>query len=418
VTTTTRTIVVMNAGRSTVRGDVFTWPGEENAYTVEIDRVGAADAFVRVLRDGGESEVRPVQAPDVRTAVALVLDTLDGLGVKPSAMGHRVMHGGEKFTDSARLTDDVISEIRKCVPLAPLHNPAALDVIELARVRHPDVVHVAVFETAFHQTLPREAFLYALPREHYDEARIRRYGFHGTSHRYVAERAAVFFGRPPSSLRLITLHLGRSSSACAVDGGKSVDTSMGMTALEGLPSSTRSGDVDPSVVLQLARTLGIDATEKLLQEQSGMFAVSRGVKDMRDLEKRAAEGDAEAELAIRMFTRRVRKQVGAYAALMGGIDGVVFTGSIGEHSARVRREVCEGLVAFGVVINDRRNESAAATGERDLAGLDSRARILVIPTAVARAVATDTYKIAFNKTADEMRPTALVKPRPLAASRP
>ena len=393
-----RTLAVVNCGSSSVKLDVFFMPSEDNPLSVMVERVGKPGTRLVLHRAsaGGapeHDESRDVDVMDPAAAVALVLDTVAAAGFIPDAVGHRVVHGGERFTDSALVDDEVLAQIEACVPLAPLHNPANLAGIATARARLPSVPHVAVFDTAFHQTLPPEAFLYALPRRLHEEQGVRRYGFHGTSHRYVTERAARFFGREAGSLNLITLHLGNGCSACAIARGVSVDTSMGMTPLEGLVMGTRSGDVDPAVVLRLARQLGVDEAERLLNEDSGLLGLSGRSQDMRDLEKAAAAGDAPADLAVRIFARRVAKTVGGYAALLGDVDAVIFTGGIGEHSARVRREACAGLRVMGALLDERKN-SSDLRGERDLASSDSRVRILVIPTDEELSIAHQTVALA------------------------
>jgi acetate kinase len=345
------------------------------------------------MRVPDQKESRDCDAGDVRKAVGLAIDEVTAAGFAPELVGHRVVHGGDKFSDSVIVNDEVLAHIRECVPLAPLHNPANLAGIEVARARVPLAPQVAVFDTAFHQTLPPEAYLYALPRTLHVEKNVRRYGFHGTSHRYVAERAAAFFGRSIETLRLVTLHLGNGCSACAIDSGKSVDTSMGMTPVEGLVMGTRSGDVDPAVVLKLARELGVDEAETLLNHKSGLLGLSNGKSnDMRDLEAAAKEGNADAELAIKVFARRAKKTVGAYAAAMGGLDAIVFTGGIGENSVRVRAETCAGLNVLGALLDERKN-ARSDRGERDLASMDSRVRILVIPTDEERAIALDAQRL-------------------------
>ncbi len=393
-----RTIAVVNCGSSSVKLDVFFLPSEDNPLSVLVERVGTAEARLVQKRAsaGGEPEQREehaANAPDSASAVALALDELTRAGFVPDAVGHRVVHGGERFAEAALIDDAVVAAIDACVPLAPLHNPANLAGLAVARARLPNVPHVAVFDTAFHQTLGPEAFLYAIPRALHEQHGIRRYGFHGTSHGYVAERAARFFGRDPTTLNLVTLHLGNGCSACAISRGRSVDTSMGMTPLEGLMMGTRSGDVDPAVVLRLARMHGIDGAERLLLKESGLLGVSRTSHDMRDLEQAAAEGNADADLAVRIFARRVAKVVGSYAVLLGDIDAVIFTGGIGENSRRVRREVCQGLRVLGALLDDRKN-AGDLVGERDLASSDSRVRILVIPTDEERAIAQETARLA------------------------
>ena len=388
-----KTMVVVNCGSSSVKLDVFVLPSEDNPLSVQVERVGKAGTRLVVQRGTETKDGRDVDVKDTAAAVGLALDEVASAGFAVDAVGHRVVHGGEKFSDSVNIDSDVIEEIRRCVPLAPLHNPANLAGIETARARLPLVPHVAVFDTAFHQTLPPEAYLYALPRKLHTESGVRRYGFHGTSHRYVAERSAAFFGRPLTTLRLVTLHLGNGCSACAIDAGKSVDTSMGMTPLEGLVMGTRSGDVDPAVVLRLAREHGVDGAEKLLNNDSGLLGLSKRSHDLRDLEKASKEGDVDATLAIRTFARRARKYVGAYAAVLGGLDAVVFTGGIGENSSRMRREICAGLGVLGALLDDRKNDRSER-GERDLASMDSRVRLLVIPTDEERAIAREALRFA------------------------
>ncbi len=393
-----RTVAVVNCGSSSVKLDVFFLPSEDNPLSALVERVGTAEARLVLKRAsaGGEPEAREeraVSAPDPASAVTLVLDAVAAAGFVPEAVGHRVVHGGERFAEAVLIDDAVLAAIEACAPLAPLHNPANLAGLAVARARLPDVPHVAVFDTAFHQSLAPEAYLYALPRVLHEQHGLRRYGFHGTSHGYVAERAAKFFGRDLSTLNLVTLHLGNGCSACAIAGGRSVDTSMGMTPLEGLVMGTRSGDVDPAVVLRLARMHGIDGAERVLLKESGLLGLSRTSHDMRDLERAAAEGNADADLAVRIFARRAAKVVGAYAVVLGDVDAVIFTGGIGENSARVRREVCQGLRVVGALLDERRN-TGDLQGERDLASSDSRVRLLVIPTDEERAIAQETARLA------------------------
>jgi acetate kinase len=296
-----------------------------------------------------------------------------------SAIGHRVVHGGEQFREPAIIDDTVLDGIRSVASLATLHNAANLAGIELARARWPALPQVAVFDTAFHQTLPPHAFHYALPMDLCQSLGIRRYGFHGTSHRYVARRAAALLGRPLDSLRLITLHLGNGASAAAIDLGRSVDTSMGFTPLEGLMMSTRCGDIDPDIVFHVSRATGhpLDELETLLKSESGLKGVC-GASDMRDVVQMAEAGDARAELALTMFCHRVKKFVGAYFAVLGRVDALVFTAGIGENSAVVRRRVCAGLEQLGIALDDARNESAA--GECAVQRADGAVKVLVIPT--------------------------------------
>ena len=393
---TRQAIVVVNCGSSSVKLDVFDSDAKENPMSASVERVGTKDAIVKV-DVGGKKTEHPLAGEGSADhghddAVAALLEAVSKEGYAPRAVGHRVVHGGEKFTRSVVIDKEVLAEIERCVPLAPLHNPANLMGIAAVTQRLKDVVQVAVFDTAFHATLPPEAYLYAIPRRFHTEQQVRRYGFHGTSHAWVAERAAMYFARPLESLRLVTLHLGNGCSACAIDRGQSVDTTMGMTPLEGLMMGTRSGDVDPAVVLRLARDLGIDQAEHLLNKESGLLGVSGLSHDMRDLVKAADGGNVDADLAIRMFARRVRKTIGALACAMGGLDGMVFTGGIGEHSARVRAAVCDGLRVLGALLHERKN-NASSSAERDLSTMDSRVRILVIPTDEERAIARDVARL-------------------------
>lgn len=375
--------MVVNCGSSSVKLDVFTL-AVANPMGVLLDRVGKPGTR---LTTG--TVTRVVEAADVRAAVGLAINEITAAGFSVELVGHRVVHGGDRFSDSVIIDDAVLQQICVCVPLAPLHNPANLAGIDVARARFPQAPQVAVFDTAFHQTLAPEAYLYAIPRRLHSEG-VRRYGFHGTSHRYGSARAAELLQRPLASLKLVTLHLGSGGAACAIDGGRSVDTSMGMTPLEGLVMGTRSGDVDPAVVLRLARELGVDGADKLLNGESGLLGLSGKSHDMRDLEEAAAGGDSDAELAIKVFTRRVRKTVGGYAAVLGGLDAVVLTGGTGENSVRVRRDICRGLDVVGAVLDDAAN---IGEGERDVATAGSRARLLVIPTDEERASAQDAMRL-------------------------
>jgi acetate kinase len=391
-------IVVVNCGSSSVKLDVFDSEVRQALLSASVERVGTDAAQLSVTmpatkEQAAQEHVEPLAGADHTRAVAALLAAVAARGFTVQAVGHRVVHGGEKLTEAVVVDDAVVAGIEACVPLAPLHNPGNLAGLRAAQQALPGVRHIAVFDTGFHGTLAPEAYLYALPRRFHVEDGIRRYGFHGTSHRYVAERAAAFFARPLASLKLVTLHLGNGCSACAIDGGRSVDTTMGMTPLEGLMMGTRSGDIDPAVVLRLARKLGVDEAEMLLNKQSGLLGVSGSSHDMRDLIEAAAAGDADADLAVRMFARRVKKAVGAMAGALGGLDAIVFTGGIGENSSRVRALVCDGLRVVGALLHEKKND-ARSSAERDLSTMDSRVRILVIPTDEERAIARETARLA------------------------
>jgi acetate kinase len=384
-------IVVVNCGSSSVKLDAFDLEAKRPLWSGAVDRVGTDKASLK-SEHGDQKAERSLGTADHAAALAALLDDVAAAGVEVAAVGHRVVHGGTRFSDSVVVDDDVIAAVEACVPLAPLHNPPNLKGLAAVRARLPGVTNVAVFDTAFHQTLPEAAWRYALPREVADAAAMRRFGFHGTSHRYVASRAASFFARPVETLKLVTLHLGNGCSACAIDGGRSVDTTMGMTPLEGLVMGTRVGDVDPAIVLQLARTHGVDEAETLLNKKSGLLGLSGVSHDMRDVIAAADGGNAAATVAIDIFTRRARKAVGALACAMGGLDALVFTGGIGENSARVRAGICDGLRVVGALLHERKN-GASSTAERDLSTMDSRARILVIPTDEERAIAEDVRRL-------------------------
>jgi acetate kinase len=300
--------------------------------------------------------------------------------VKPTAIGHRVVHGGSRFTAATVLDDDVVSAIRELIPLAPLHNPPNIAGIEVARKAFPGVPQVAVFDTAFHQSLPPAAYTYAVPREWRERYRVRRYGFHGTSHAYVSRRAAHFLGRPVESTNVIVLHLGNGASVCAVEGGRSVETSMGLTPLEGLVMGTRSGDVDPAVPAYLQRVAGLDAeaVDRALNRKSGLLGLG-GSNDLRDVKKAAASHDPDAELALDVYHHRIRKYVGAYYAVLGRVDAVVFTAGVGENDAQTRALSMAGLEALGIELDPARNASDER-GERSVSVPGSRVPVLVIPT--------------------------------------
>ena len=354
-------VVVLNCGSSSVKMDVFVDGANTLSTTIErvVDHRAAVDeALARALADGA----------------------------RPDVVGHRVVHGGERFRAAVVVDADVRAGIAACVPLAPLHNPANLAGLDAAAAVLPDVPQVAVFDTAFHATLPDDAYRYAVPTSLYADHGVRRYGFHGTSHAYVAKRAAALLGRPLDALKLVTLHLGNGASAAAIDGGRSVDTSMGTTPLEGLVMGTRSGDLDPGVVLSLCRREGVERAEKILNKESGLLGLSGRSHDVRDLLAARAQGDAAADLALRVFARRAKKVVGAYAVVLGGLDALVFTGGIGEHGAPVRAAICDGLQVVGCALDAAKND-AASKDERDVATSSARARILIVPTDEEREIA-------------------------------
>lgn len=366
-------VLVVNAGSSSLK--LRRLPG---GAPLLVERIGA-DGNARLARDGVTLAERPIA--DVRAAFEAALaadrEASDADGAPPSIVGHRVVHGGERFRSPTVLDDAATDELERLSPLAPLHNPANLAGIRAARELLPGAQHVAVFDTAFHADLPPRAYLYGLPVELYREHGIRRYGFHGTSHDVVTERLAERLGRPRSSLRIVSLHLGNGASAAAVAGGRSVDTTMGFTPLEGLMMGTRSGDVDPGILLHLLRTgTTPDELDDLLNRRSGLLGLSGVSNDLRDVRAAADDGDAAAAAALDAYAYRIRIKVAAMAAAMGGLDAVVFTGGVGENDARTRADACAGLGFLGVHLD----EEANAQGGPRISPAGAEVEVWVVPT--------------------------------------
>lgn len=379
-------ILVFNAGSSSLKFGIFDpQQADSRLFKGEFSAFGDGSCQLE-YRAGGEQGAGQTSREALATmdaAIAQVPALLRRHGYdKFEAIGHRVVHGGARFTASTLIDDAVLDGIRACVPLAPLHNPPALAAIERARTLWPNLAQVAVFDTAFHHTIPDYASTYAVPREWRDHG-LRRYGFHGTSHHYVALRAAEALARPLAELKLVSCHLGNGASVCAIGHGMSLDTSMGMTPLEGLVMGTRAGDVDPGVFTFLARECGLDAAavEQRLLHDSGLKALA-GTQDLREVDARATAGDADAQLALRVYAYRVRKYIGAYAATLGGIDALIFTGGIGEHSADMRRRICAGFDFLGLRIDEDRNRAVVLRGAAapEIQAIDSRVRVLVTRT--------------------------------------
>jgi acetate kinase len=386
-------VLVLNSGSSSIKFRLFAvGEGGEDwrvAASGNATRIGEASASLKLTwtHADGSTETREQTAAigshhaGIERIGAALADSgaLGGLD-ELVAVGHRVVHGGEAFHAPTVVDDDVIAAIRQMIPLAPLHNPANLDGILVARELFPGVPQVAVFDTAFHQTMPRTAYRYAIPGYLYREHHVRRYGFHGTSHHYVAKQAAQMLGKPLSQCNLITLHLGNGASATAIRDGASVDTSMGMTPLEGLVMGSRCGDIDPAVHFYLCRHLGLDneTLDDLLNRQSGLVGLC-GVNDMREVHRLADEGNEDAELALGLTCHRLKQYIGAYAAVLGRVDALVFTGGIGENDAEMRECACAGLEAFGIELN--REENARVIGSAGtVSAASSRVKVLIIPT--------------------------------------
>jgi acetate kinase len=309
------------------------------------------------------------------------------------AVGHRVVHGGEYFKQSVIIDESVKKAIENCIELAPLHNPPNLIGIEACEHIMPNVPQVAVFDTAFHQTIPQEAYMYAIPYEYYEKYKIRKYGFHGTSHKYVSQRAAAILGKPLEQLKLVTLHLGNGSSVTAINKGKSVDTSMGFTPLAGVPMGTRSGDIDPAIVFFLMEKehLSIEEISDILNKHSGVCGISGISSDLRDLDNAVAQGDKKAELALDIFAYNVRKYIGTYSAIMGGLDAVVFTAGIGENNSEMRKIIVNGLTYKGIKIDPEKNKVKGV--EADVSADKATVRTLVIPTNEELMIAMETFEL-------------------------
>jgi acetate kinase len=376
--------LVINVGSSSVKYELFAIDERRSLLEGLVERVGDDPAhLVQEARGVGADVNRRVAADDATAATELVFDVLEETGALDElvgVVGHRVVHGGERFVEPTPIDDDMLADLAELDVLAPLHNPVNRAGIEVARTRLPDAPHVAVFDTAFHRTLPPRAYRYAVPREWYGTHRVRRYGFHGPSHAYVAREAAAHLGRDPAELATITAHLGNGCSMAAILGGESVDTSMGMTPLEGLVMGTRSGDVDPALPGVLSRVADMDAdhVDDALHHRSGLLGMC-GVGDMREVRHRAEQGDDEALLALDVFCYRVKKYVGAYVAAMGRLDALAFTAGIGEHDAEVRARVCEGMRHLGIELDAELN-GREDSGIREIGAESAPVSVLVVPT--------------------------------------
>ncbi|MFN0167872.1 MAG: acetate/propionate family kinase [Bryobacteraceae bacterium] len=392
-------ILVLNCGSQSVKFQVVETSAELIAANADrvlakgaVERLGSGQATLS-FEAGAEPTHRHIEAANHRQALQIAFHLLADAGIRPAqieGVGHRVVHGGERFTRSVRIDAEVEREIEACTELAPLHNPHNLKGYRAARELAPQAVHVAVFDTAFHQSMPASAYLYGLPYALYSQHKIRRYGFHGTAHRYLSYRFAEIHGKPESAFKLITCHLGNGCSVCAIEGGRSIDTSMGLTPLEGLLMGTRGGDVDPGVVLHLLAT-GLTTVEDLpalLNEQSGLLGLFGVSNDMRDVDAAARQGNERARAAIEVFCRRVRKYIGAYYALLNGADAIVFSAGIGENSGEVRSRICRNLEAIGVTLDESRNQ-ACRGAEAELSA-SGRTRVWVIPADEELMIARET----------------------------
>ncbi len=396
-------ILVINAGSSSIKYKLFAFPEKTALAAGLVERIGEASSrIIHTIFNGDDARTvtKDLVLPDHRAGLQhvanLLMDAEIGViadAAEISAVGHRVVHGGEKFAQTTRITPEVKSVIEQLSPFAPLHNPPNLQGITVAEEVFPDAVQVGVFDTAFHQTMPPHAYRYAIPNKFYDEHGIRVYGFHGTSHLYVSRQAADMLGKPLAETNLITAHLGNGASMAAVAGGRSIDTSMGFTPLPGLMMGSRCGDLDPAVVYYLGTKLGKSFTEidRILNKESGLIGIT-GVNDLRDIEDRAIAGDAQANLALDMYAYRIRKYIGAYAAALGRVDALVFTAGVGENSDIIRGRACAGLENLGIALdavkNAGRKKEAVA-----IHAAGSPVKIFVIPTNEELEIARQTVEV-------------------------
>lgn len=397
-------ILVLNCGSSSVKYKLIDSESKKVLAEGGVEKIGLPDSFLKFKRPDGSKEVITVNIPDAKEAVKNVLKVLTDPkeGVIKSfdeidAVGHRVVHGMEKFNKSVLITPEVKEKIKECYMVAPLHNPANMTGIEAIDELMPNAPQVAVFDTAFHQTMPAKAYMYALPYEDYEKYGVRRYGFHGTSHRYVSRRACEFLGLDYDKTRIITCHIGNGGSIAAIENGKCVDTSMGLTPVEGLMMGTRCGDVDPGALVYLAKSKNLDADglSKLINKQSGVLGVSGISSDMRDIEDAIAKGNERARLAMDMYEYRILKYIGAYTAVLGGADVIVFTGGVGENQISTREYLCKKLAYLGVTFDAEANNCRGK--EVEISGKDSKIKVVVIPTDEELVIAEDTATIVANK---------------------
>ncbi|MCE1201052.1 MAG: acetate kinase [Bacteroidia bacterium] len=403
-------IIVLNCGSSSIKYQLFDMPARTVLAKGIVDKIGLKGAAIKHKRNDGVEAKLEGDILDHQSGIEYLLgvliskkygsiESLDEI----SAVGHRVVHAGEKFSGSVLITDEVIEALEECVDLAPLHNPPNLKGIYAMKELLPEVLQVGVFDTAFHQTMPPKAYLYGLPYALYEKYKIRRYGFHGTSHKYVSQRACEFLGVDIHNQRIITCHLGNGASLAAIDRGRSVDTSMGMTPLEGLVMGTRCGDLDVGALLYIAdkEETSIQYTSTLVNKFSGMLGISGISSDMRDIEIAAEQGNERARLAMEIYQYRVRKYIGAYAAAMGGVDMIVFTGGIGENDTVTRTKSLEGLEYMGVLVDTEKSLSIRGK-EVEISKPESRVKVLVIPTDEEFMIAKDTYEI-YSKVGMEVK---------------
>lgn len=392
-------VLVLNCGSSSLKYQLIDMETENVMAKGYLEKIGLEDSFLTHTVNGEKHKIEE-KVENHEQGIKLVIDQLlhESYGVikdlkEIDAVGHRVVHGGEKFSGSVVITDEVVEAIKECIPLAPLHNPAGITGIEACRKALPGVPMVGVFDTAFHQTMPEKAYMYAIPYEYYEKYGIRKYGFHGTSHRFVAKRVAEVMGRPEEDLRIVACHLGQGASLCAVKDGKSIDTTMGLTPLAGVPMGTRSGDIDPSIITFLMKkeNLSCDEMDTILNKKSGKLGLSGVSSDDRDIETAEKEGNERAKLALDNFNYQVAGNIGKLAAQMGGVDVITFAGGIGENGIDARKGICDYLEFMGVKIDDEKNNCRGK--EVEISTADSKVKVYVIPTNEELMIARDTKEL-------------------------
>jgi len=393
-------ILVINAGSSSLKYQLIDMNGEKVLAKGLCDRIGLSGSVIKHKTHDGRAIEKEIVMNNHLDAIKQLIAVLtdEQVGVIKSldeinAVGHRVVHGGEKFFSSVVINDEVLKTIEECEELAPLHNPPNVTGIKACTEIMKGVPQVAVFDTAFHQTMPKKAYIYALPYEYYEKYKLRKYGFHGTSHKYVSERAAVLLNKPYDQLKIVTCHLGNGSSITAVDCGKSVETSMGFTPLDGLAMGTRCGTIDPAAVtfLMNKEKLTTEQMDEIMNKKSGVYGISGVSSDFRDLDDAVSKGNERAELALQVFTYQVKKYIGAYACAMGGLDAVVFTAGIGENNPGIRQRICSNLEFLGIKIDPEKNKIRGA--EIDISAEGAKVRTLVIPTNEELAIAKETIRL-------------------------
>lgn len=394
-------VLVLNCGSSSVKYKLFQMPEGKVLAQGGVEKLGLSDSFLKLRLPSGEKVVLEKDMPEHTVAIDFILKTITGseygciksLG-EIDAVGHRLVHGGDKFSESVVITDAVVESVKQCIDLAPLHNPSTLKGVAAVTELIPGVPQVGVFDTAFPQTMPQRAFMYALPYEYYEKYGVRRYGFHGTSHRFVSKRACEFLGLDYNKARIITAHIGNGASMCAIKEGKCIDTTMGLTPTEGLMMGTRVGDVDPGALVFIGEKEGLSMAQlsEVINKKSGVLGVSGVSSDMREIEEAISQGNERAKLALEMYDYRIKKYVGAFTAAMGGLDLLIFTGGVGENQTTTREYVCEDMQYMGIEIDKTLNAKIHGD-EALLSTKESKVKVVVIPTDEELMIALDTVAL-------------------------